>query len=1020
MSSASNYENTNDKQKLQNFMGEIKFPRNFKKKLYEIYLNEYDEKLDQILVKKDSEFMNMLLKRVRTILQDMYSNDCFDNEELGILMKTYEIEIYEKHYKPQFNLLSKALSSYESDRYSDPEISENNEMNNKADFFYDEDSMTIVEINLKEEKDSYKILKEKMSEELSFRKHCIFIDDVPRHFCKNGNFTNFIKLRSLKNSGNITHLICADCKLSYKSACVLLFCNFCSLSFYSSLSNYPIETSYLQPATWEKYHCSMIVNDQMRCIKCKEVLFLDLKENLLKCFNEKCMFESDPYSIYWTCVTCKQEFQTNSKIYNPLEYKLVRSSIKEALILKKEAKPDFLPCCQDHSVNDDMVFLHKKECSGRIFLGTMHNRSIIVCEKCRSLSNYDKFIWTCPICSKRFKNKNIEKSSEGGSSVTNNDSSFKYDKKMASTSSTINIMESDQNMTPLSGNTKERGIDSRSISHKGSLNTNSYKINENSSNVVGSNSIASQNSSDKDKMYAKSNTNSSNNKEKLESDLKILNYTNNKSVSADNSLKATRSNSIKTRENFEVPDQSENEKNDYFYISEKKLTRHKTITQSFSSVKSIEEEKPRSIAFRNIQVFKHNKNIKNYDAEIESNPVKRFIGKNRPDQGRKVTFLEKEQSKKVFKLLGTNDEINEKSKSPRIFVPILDKIDTSTKNLSSKNLLKNSHILNEYSNEEKESNPNNSNKLISSINNIGFDYFNMDEYVVDSLIGEGAYAQIYKIHDDKDNYYALKKNILHDNSEIECLMKQYIIIKKLRHPFILDIKGISIQKLDLTTTSIYVLMDLASNDWGKEIKARSIESPKKFYSEEELLQILKQLTKALAYMQRMNVAHRDLKPHNILIFENFMYKIADFGETQFLKENPFGETDKQSNEKKDIRGTELFMSPILYQALKNFKNENEISHNPFKSDCFSFGLCILYAASLSLDVLYYVRKIGFDREYQNEFDIYEKSNDKLEKILSNEIPMYSAPFKNLLNAILNINEKERPDFIELEKILRNF
>ena len=1011
---ANNY--YNDKIKLQNFLGELKFPRNFKKKLYELYINEFEEKFDQILIKKDSEFMNTFLKRVRTILEDMYSNDCFENEELAILMKTFEIEIYENYYKPQFNLLSKAYSLFESGRNSENlEIRESNEIEINANFFYNEDNMTIQDVNLKE---ANKNLREIISTEMCFRKHCRFIDDIPRHFCKHGNLTNFIKLRNIKNNYNITHIICTDCKLSYKSNCVLLFCNFCSLNFYSSISDFPFETTYLQPATWEKYHCSIVVNDQMRCINCKEILFLDLKENLLKCLNEKCRFESDPYSIYWTCVSCKSEFQTNAKIYNPLEYKIVRLAIKEALISKKEARSDFLPCCNDHIVNDDMIFLHKKECSGRIFLGTMNNRRIIVCEKCRSLSNYEKFIWTCPLCDKRFKRKNIEKTSEVDSSVSINNLRIKTENKMASTSSTINLMESEGNMTPYSDNTKDKGIDSRSVSYKGSLNPNSYKQNDNNSNTIETNSVPSKNSSDNYKLFAKSNTNTFNNKEKLENELKIQSYSN--SEYADDSLKISVGSSHNTKDTKLQEDEFYDEENEYFYNYDKNYRKQKSdMIKKCSILDTVKGTDPKSSAFRNIRSFKSSKTLKYSEVEIESNPVKRFNNKYRNDEKIKVTFLEIEPSKIIFNILGNKEEISNsklsKSKSPRSYLPRNENKSNSTGKESTKSLLKNSKI---NSMQDNQSISNSYQKLISSIKNLGFDEFNMDEYVIDNLIGEGGYAKIYKVHDNKNNFFALKKNITQDIDELESLIKQYMIIKKLKHSFILDVKGISIQKLDSTTISIYVLMDLAKNDWGNEIKARSVESPKCHYTEEELIEILKQLTSALAYMQRMNVVHKDLKPHNVLIFEHSTHKISDFGETQFLKENPFEYNTKESNDKKGIRGTELFMSPVLYQGLINFKNENDIIHNPYKSDCFSLGLCILQAASLSLDVLYDIRKIGNNIENKN--NSYEKCNDRLEKFLSEVISNYSEDFKNLIYAMLNFNENERPDFVELERILQNF
>lgn len=1072
MSNSNINENSNDTGKLQNFLSEIKFPRNFKKKLTELYLTEFDEKFDQLLLKKDSEFMNIYLKRVRTILEDMYSNDCFENEDLAILMKTNEIEIYEKHYKPQYKLLNEALSIY-SNRNS--ENYENNELNKNYDFLYDDDSMTIRDINLNEEKDINKILKEKICAEVSFRKHCRFIDDIPTHICMNGNSTNFIKLRSLKSYGNITYVICVECKMTYKSSCVLLYCNFCSLSYYSSINSSSIETPYLQPATWEKYHCSMIVNDQMRCIKCKDPLFFDLKENLLKCYNDRCLYETDPYSIFWTCVTCKKEFQTNAKIYNPLEYKLVRSAIKEALIFKKYASPNFLPCCQEQ-VNDEMIFYHKKECNGRIFFGTMQNRQIIVCEKCRSLSNYDRFIWTCPQCGKRFKNKSIEKNStsntnsitssqtdniQNKSNCGNNNLKFSSNNKikldimvnsakLGSTNNTVNI-EMEENNTPVSNNTKEI-VDARSFSNKSNkdslnMNKHSYKnyesnYNNSNSSQIENNSVRSLTSinynSNNNKNFIRSNTSTNNYRDKSESDIKnsISSYYN--SEYTENSLNGKSSsglNSIRTENEIK---ENYDEEPDSYFSSNKIKEKHKSYAKSCHSIITIKENNSNTSSRKGtIKLFKHNKKIRNYDNEVESNPVSKLNTQYKNQKKTHVTFEDQEynENKKIIRLIGTSEtekEIqpytpNKSKKSKSSLCLNIDVAKMGSENIQQispypqNDQGKKSYLPNNlFSIEENESiTP----RCDFSINKYGFNYFDLDKYTIENQVGEGAYGKIYKIHDEQDNNYALKKNIIHDNNDIPTIMKEYIIMNKLKHPFILDLKGVTMQKLDITTTSIYVLMDLAENDWGIEIKSRYQENPKKFYTEDELILILKQLTAALSYMQKMNVAHRDLKPHNILIFKNFIHKIADFGETQFLNENIFGiGKNNNTNERKGIRGTELFMSPILYQSHKEFKNDNEVIHNPYKSDCYSLGLCILYAASLSLDLLYDLKK----NQVNSSADIGEVIEKEYDNIIVKEIlnkqfgGRFSNYFENLLLMMLNTNEKERPDFIELEGILQRF
>ena len=95
----------------------------------------------------------------------------------------------------------------------------------------------------------------------------------------------------------------------------------------------------------------------------------------------------------------------------------------------------------------------------------------------------------------------------------------------------------------------------------------------------------------------------------------------------------------------------------------------------------------------------------------------------------------------------------------------------------------------------------------------------------------------------------------------------------------LDILGICIRCLDQTTYVLYVLMDLALHDWDFEIEERK--KKKNYYTEKELITILKQISSALLYLQRVKrIAHRDVKPENILVFNDGIYKLGDFGEAK--------------------------------------------------------------------------------------------------------------------------------------------
>ena len=87
-------------------------------------------------------------------------------------------------------------------------------------------------------------------------------------------------------------------------------------------------------------------------------------------------------------------------------------------------------------------------------------------------------------------------------------------------------------------------------------------------------------------------------------------------------------------------------------------------------------------------------------------------------------------------------------------------------------------------------------------------------------------------------------------------------------------------------------MELAFTDWEEEIKKRY--ENKNYYTEGQLIQILKNLIKTFSELQKNNITHRDIKPQNILIVNN-EYKICDFGEAKIINENNENKIDKNDN-----------------------------------------------------------------------------------------------------------------------------
>ena len=269
--------------------------------------------------------------------------------------------------------------------------------------------------------------------------------------------------------------------------------------------------------------------------------------------------------------------------------------------------------------------------------------------------------------------------------------------------------------------------------------------------------------------------------------------------------------------------------------------------------------------------------------------------------------------------------------------------------------------------------------------------FFLENYTVVKKLGEGSFGSIFEVvNNDTNIKYAMKKIIANDIPSLELYQKEFEIVYENKHPNILDIHGICMRCLDKTTYALYVLMDIAERDWEVEINQRA--KIKNYYTEKELLKLVKQIVNALYFLQKeKNVAHRDIKPENILLFKNNVCKIADFGEAKKSKENRF----------KTLRGTEFYMSPILYRNLK-IKNDY-VKHNPYKSDVFSLGYCIVCATALNFDIIEKIRG---------------KSPLEIKKIFNKYFPrIYSDRFVELIFKMIEEDEDKRIDFIKLKQIL---
>ena len=186
---------------------------------------------------------------------------------------------------------------------------------------------------------------------------------------------------------------------------------------------------------------------------------------------------------------------------------------------------------------------------------------------------------------------------------------------------------------------------------------------------------------------------------------------------------------------------------------------------------------------------------------------------------------------------------------------------------------------------------------------------NLAEFKILKEIGEGTFGKIYKaLWIINNKVYALKKEILRDIEGVKARQHRNEAIKSFIKQT--NCKGVVGLFGNLTIPNgsefqYYELMEMCDMDFEKEIKIRSVNF--RYYSQQEMYNLMLQLITTLSFLQKCHITHRDIKPQNILI-SNGIYKLCDFGDIRVMQRD--GVVIQR------VRGSELYMSPILFNGLR--------------------------------------------------------------------------------------------------------
>ena len=195
------------------------------------------------------------------------------------------------------------------------------------------------------------------------------------------------------------------------------------------------------------------------------------------------------------------------------------------------------------------------------------------------------------------------------------------------------------------------------------------------------------------------------------------------------------------------------------------------------------------------------------------------------------------------------------------------------------------------------------------------------EFIIKEKLGQGAFGSvklgINKQTGEKVAIKILEKSKLKRNADKIRLGREISILKKLRHPNIVQLYSVI-----ETAHQILLIMEYIK---GQELYQHILMN--KRMSEEEACFYFKQIISGIEYLQKLKISHRDIKTENILIEQNTKkIKIIDFGLS-----NTYG--DKDDELLKSACGSPFYAPPEM------LKGE---AYRGYGVDIWSAGI-VLYA-----------------------------------------------------------------------------